>query len=400
MSELLDAIVAGHIALDITPLMLPGATSLSDIFRAGKLNIVGPATLSTGGAVSNVGLVLRRLGASVKLMGKCGDDMFGRAIVEIIRNEAPGAEAGMQLAAGEQTSYTVVVSPPGIDRVFLHCPGANDTFGAADVDLDAVSQARLLHFGYPPLMARTYADGGAELAQIFSGVKDAGATTSLDMALPDPSEGGGKADWPAILDKTLPYVDVFLPSVEELTFMLRRGTFDEMVAAADGGDPLTQVDGDLLDDLANRCIEAGVAIVVIKCGHFGLYVRTAGRGRLEKLGRAQCGNLDNWTYRELFEPSYVVGNVVSATGSGDSAIAGFLAGLLNGCDVDDCLRYGCAAGGQNVQVAGAVDGIRSWEETTAEVRDGGAKVQVDIPLPRFRYDESASHYIGPSDGKA
>jgi len=400
MSEQVDAIVAGHIALDITPQMHVGATDLSDIFRPGKLTVVGGATVSTGGAVSNVGLVLRRLGVSVKLMGKCGDDLFGRAVVDIIRNEAPGAEKGMELLPGEQTSYTLVISPPGTDRLFLHCPGANDTFGPEDVDLQAVSKARLLHFGYPPLMARTYADGGRELAQILSGVKDAGATTSLDMALPDPSGSCGKADWPGILEKALPYADIFLPSAEELTFMLRRGKFDEMVAAAAGGDPLTQVDGDLLDDLASRCVEAGAAIVVIKCGHFGLYGRTAGRGRLEKLGRAKCGNLDNWTNRELFEPSYVVEKVATATGSGDSSIAGFLAAMLNGCDLDDCLRYGCAAGAQNVQAVGTFEGIKNWKQTTQQVRAAEAKVDVDIPLPRFRYDESAQHYIGPNDAKA
>lgn len=34
---------------------------------------------------------------------------------------------------GEITSYSVVVAGPGIDRIFLHCPGANDTFDGSGI---------------------------------------------------------------------------------------------------------------------------------------------------------------------------------------------------------------------------------------------------------------------------
>ena len=60
----------------------------------------------------------------------------------------------------EVTSYTIVISPPGHDRSFLHCPGANETFTAADVPYEQLAGVRLFHFGYPPLMPRMYADGG------------------------------------------------------------------------------------------------------------------------------------------------------------------------------------------------------------------------------------------------
>ena len=400
MSEQIDCVVAGHICLDVTPRMPSAARSVAEIFRPGTLVQVGPATISTGGAVSNTGLPLRRLGIKIKLMGKCGDDIFGRALIQAIQTEAPGAEAGMRVVAGEDTSYTVVVTPPGIDRMFLHCPGANDTFAAADVDLKTVGRARLFHFGYPPLMARTYAEGGAELVSIFADVKAAGATTSLDMAYPDPAGPAGKVDWAAILTRTLPHVDIFTPSVEELTFMLRRPTFEELLASAGQGDPLSLIDGTLLTDLAERCIETGAAIVLLKCGYLGLYIRTAGRGRLEKLGRAQCGDLDNWTDRELFEPSYKVDNIVSATGAGDCAIAGFLASFLRGCTVEMALRYACATAAQNIQVADAVSGVKSWQQTTRQVAGRPPKVDVDIMLARWRWDDNQNHYVGPRDGAA
>ena len=397
MSEQVDCVVAGHICLDVTPEMFSARGTVAEIFRPGKLIQVGPSTVSTGGPVSNTGLSLRRLGVSVKLMGKCGDDMFGQALIEAIRAEAPGAEGGMHIAPGEDTSYTIVVCPPGIDRIFLHCPGANDTFSAADVDLEAAAEAKLFHFGYPPLMAHTYADGGAELVKIFSGAKAAGPTTSLDMANPDPAGPAGSVDWTAILDNVLPHVDIFTPSVEELTFMLRRPTFDELVAGAGDGELLKEIDGRLLSELGERCIAAGTAVVLLKCGYLGLYLRTAGRGRLEKLGRAKCGDIENWTNRELFEPSYAVDRIVSANGAGDCAIAGFLASFLRGCDVETVLRYACTTGAQNLRALDAVSGIAGWEQTTRQVESRPAKVEVDIPLERWRYDDGEDHYVGPSD---
>jgi len=90
----------------------------------------------------------------------------------------------------------------------------------------------LFHFGYPPLMERMYANDGIELATIFQRVKALGLTTSLDLSMPDPSSAAGRANWHAILGATLPYVDVFLPSAEEILLMLRRHTVVQVVVGS------------------------------------------------------------------------------------------------------------------------------------------------------------------------
>ena len=85
-----------------------------------------------------------------------------------------------------------------MDRFFLHCPGANDTFSSADVDYDLVAEAALFHFGYPPVMRRMYADSGRNLMEVLIKAKTTGVTTSLDMTFPDPSSDGGRVDWQVI----------------------------------------------------------------------------------------------------------------------------------------------------------------------------------------------------------
>ena len=70
--------VAGHISLDITPeFHNSGTQKFSEILRQGKLVNVGPAQMTLGGAVSNTGLALQKLGADVILTAKIGTDLFG-----------------------------------------------------------------------------------------------------------------------------------------------------------------------------------------------------------------------------------------------------------------------------------------------------------------------------------
>ena len=76
----IDVVVAGHICLDIIP-EFPGGTKpkIEKLFIPGRLVNVKEAIISTGGVVSNTGLALHRLGMKVELMGKVGDDFFGKS---------------------------------------------------------------------------------------------------------------------------------------------------------------------------------------------------------------------------------------------------------------------------------------------------------------------------------
>src|SRR5512135_1087880 len=208
------------------------AGQFETMFLPGRLLDVGPAAFSTGGAVSNTGLVLHKLGIPTYLMGKVGDDLFGQAIRQIVGAHSPHLVEGMIVDKQVNTSYTVVINPPGVDRIFLHCPGANDTFRADDVRYDLLAQASLFHFGYPPLMRSMFEAGGAQLVEILRRARQRGVTTSLDMAFLDASARAGRADWAAILKAALPYVDIFLPSIEEILTMLRRETYRQLCQAA------------------------------------------------------------------------------------------------------------------------------------------------------------------------
>lgn len=357
-------VVAGHLCLDIIPTFDP--TQGAPSFAPGKLIRVDRAVLSTGGAVSNTGIALHRLGIKTRLMGKIGDDLFGRAILDLVRTLDPILAQGMIVDAQADTSYTVVINPPGQDRMFLHAPGANDTFAAADVPMDAVRDAHIFHFGYPPIMRRIYLDDGAQLTQLLADIRARGVTISLDMALPDPNSEAGRVDWRAVLRHALPHVDIFLPSLEETAFMLARPVFDAL-SAADGW---STVELSLLRSLTDELLEMGAAVVGLKLGDQGLYLRTtADPARLADCGRAAPHASAGWLNREILAPCFDV-PVVGTTGAGDCTIAGFLAALIHGLPLDETVTTAVAVGAFNVESADATSGIPDWPAVAARVQSG------------------------------
>ena len=392
MSRSPSAVVAGHICLDIIPGLegLPPG-QFEALFQPGHLILIGPATFSTGGPVSNTGLALHKLGIPTRLMGKIGDDLFGRAIQNIVASYDPALANGMIVDPTSSTSYTLIVSPPGVDRLFLHNIGANDTFCAADVDYEKVAQADLLHFGYPPVMKRMYENDGAEMVRLFQRAKAAGVITSLDMTFPDPTSPGGKANWRLILSATLPYVDVFLPSIEELLFVLHRPEYERLEKAG-GGSILGQVTPEILAEASAELLRMGVKIVVLKLGDRGLYLRTARAELLEGLGHAGLVDSQAWGNLELWAPCFQV-EVVGTTGSGDATIAGFLSGLLRGLDPYQTMTAAVAVGACNVEAADALSGLCTWEDTLRRVEAGWPRHKLALHSPGWRWEEDHGLWV-------
>ncbi|MBD3243044.1 MAG: carbohydrate kinase family protein [Chitinivibrionales bacterium] len=392
-------VVAGHLCLDITPAFhRTDASGFGELLVPGALLNVGPCTVSTGGPVSNTGIALVKLNCDTVMMAKVGNDPFGRSVVEKMREL--GADGGIIVVDGEHTSYTVALAPPGLDRVFLHHPGANDTFGADDIPYEKLDDAGLFHLGYPPLMRRMFLDDGKELAETLRRARERGVTVSLDMSLPDPSSESGAVDWDTVLQRVLPYVDIFLPSAEEVLFALERDRFMRRRerSAREGIDALELFTPDDYSRLSERLLSYGVAVAGLKSGHRGIYVRTASAERLRSCGRVQLGDIDAWADRELWEPPFVVESVASATGAGDSAIAGFLAAVVKGASLQDALRVAAAVGAQNVTALDATSGIGSWEQTL-EMVQSRPKAVVDIDASGWRFDHSGQRWHGPGDSR-
>lgn len=299
-----DVLIAGHVCVDLAPRFAREAS-----IRPGALFDVGALEVRVGGCIANTGAVLGGLGTAVRVHGLVGDDELG-AIAARQLDALPGVTAELSVAPARATSYSIVIQPPGRDRTFWHHTGANDAFDGAGV---RPGDARLVHVGYPPLLPGIADDGGTPLERMMARVKDSGATTSLDLAVVDPASRAGGYDWGAVLRRVLPHVDVVTPSLDDLTSALGLAP-REAVA----------------DELADRMIREGAAVVAISDGARGLLLRTAPAPRLRRAGRALTELAEAWADVRLRVPPIPVAEPRTTNGAGDAATAGLLHAMLAG----------------------------------------------------------------------
>jgi sugar/nucleoside kinase (ribokinase family) len=297
------AIVAGHLCLDLIP-ELPALPSTGP----GDLAEVGALRLSPGGCVANTGGDLAALGATVVAVADVGDDELGAVLVHMLAERGTRTDQVRRLP-GHSTSYSIVLQPPGRDRSFWHHVGANAAFDGSAVELDG---AGLLHVGYPSLLPALMASDADPLVALLTRARTAGVTTSLDLAVLDPDSPAVALDWPRLLARILPLVDVMTPSADDVRTALR-------------------VEPEGLAQTADRLVRLGAAVVMVTGGRDGLAMQTADADRLEHAGamfadeqrrRAWAGCVD-------FTPALKV-EVRTTLGAGDAATAGLLYGVLAG----------------------------------------------------------------------
>ncbi len=281
----------------------------------GKLALVDRMELHSGGCAANTGIGLAKLGVETAIIGKVGNDGFGDFLVR--RFETFGIEVGgVSRDPAEATSATMVLVHADGERSFLHYLGANATLGLADVDFERVRHSKVLHIAGALVMP---ALDGAPTAELLRRAQAAGVITAFDTVW------DARGRWMEVVAPCLPYVDYLLPSFEEAR-MLAGGREDPR-------------------DVAQFLLDAGAKVVGLKLGERGSYIR------------AQDGTT-------LTIPALPV-QAIDALGAGDAYVAGFLAGVVRGWDLERCAHFANAVGACCVTALGATTGIRSFEETVA-----------------------------------
>lgn len=195
---------------------------------------------------------------------------------------------------------------------------------------------------------------------MYKTAKELGVTTSMDPGMPDASGPAGQVDWKGVLERTLPYVDVFMPSADELLYMLDRNKFGK-------GDNLSAAE---LTVLGDQMLAMGAAVAAVKLGARGMYIRTAGAERLAKMGAGKPDCIDQWANCEYIFPIFKESCFKGATGAGDSSIGAFLCAMLRSLPLYDAGLFSAAVGACNVEAADSLSGIKTWDETMARINAG------------------------------
>jgi len=271
--------------------------------------------LTVAGTAAGTAVDLAKLGADVYAMGALGQDELGNFVVSTMQRYRIHTE-GLVRKAGVQTSATMLPIRPNGERPALHVMGANGELSFEDVNLDVVAGAQYLHIGGTPLMAKF---DGAPMAKVFRHARERRVVTTYDiLAIPRP-------DMLQMVESVLPYVDYFMPGLEEAVMMtgLKKR-----------------------EDVIRYFLDRGAKHTVFKMGGEG----------------SSIGYQENGQLKEIRVPTYKV-PVVDSTGCGDAYCAGFIVGLSMGWDLEQAGRLGSAAGALVVQGLGSDAGIVDLDRT-------------------------------------
>jgi sugar/nucleoside kinase (ribokinase family) len=300
-----DLVVAGEINPD---LVLTGEVR-PEFGQVEKL--IDSAALTVGSSSAIFACGAARLGLNVAFVGVCGDDVFGRFMIEQLQRRNVDVR-NVAIRPNDRTGLSVILNRQA-DRAILTYPGLIPALRAEQVTDDLLRRSRHLHLASYFLQTELQ----PRAAGLFARARSLGLTTSLDTNY-DPAE-----QWLGLED-ILPHTSVFLPNRTEALAITH---------AAD-------------EETAARQLAANAGLVVIKLGPHGAL---ACRG--EQISRAES----------------LAVQITDSIGAGDSFDAGFLFGYLSHWPLAKSLQLACVCGSLSMLQAGGTDGQPTLDEAMKHV---------------------------------
>lgn len=284
----------------------------------GPLRFAGQFEKTIGGAESNVAIALARLGHRAGWISRLGRDEFGLFVLHFIRGE--GVDTS-RVKFDEDYPTAVFFKERQAahePKVYYYRKGsAASRLSPEDLDEEYIAQARFLHLtGITPALSDSCLKTVAHAIRL---AKRNGLTVVFDPNIR--LKLWNKEQAKSCLMNIAGDCDIVMPGLEE-------------------GEILTGVTAP--EQIAERLLQNGSRVVVIKLGERGAYYATK----------------DNEEYVDGFK----VTQVVDPIGAGDGFAAGFLSGLLRGWSYGEAVKLGNRIGAYALSVAGDVEGYPYWSQ--------------------------------------
>jgi len=304
-------------------------------FAPKSVNEDGYPTLAAnpGGAPGNFLAALNRYGCKTAMIGKVGEDMFGRLLVKTLQKA--GIETKGVLMDPDQFTTLAFVSldeSGNRDFSFSRKPGADTCLRPEELDESLLADARVFHFG---TLSLTDEPAASATRKAIETAKARGALISLDPNLRKPL-WKNEADAKAAIEWSLRQADIVKISDEEITFLWG-------ISPEEGAEKLLK--------------EYGVSLVYATLGPKGCYAATAS------------------AHVTVSSPSGI--HVVDTTGAGDifggSAMSRFLAcrkapADLTEEDLKGIVRFACTAASLSTQKHGGITSVPAPEEVESRLQ--------------------------------
>jgi 2-dehydro-3-deoxygluconokinase len=279
----------------------------------GPLHKVSQFTRELAGAETNVAIGLARLGLHSGWASKVGNDVFGKFIIDRLKNENVDIDHVLidkNYPTGFQLKSMVLEGDPEVQ--YFRKGSAASHLNSEDLNEEYFQSASHMHMTGIPLALSESARAFARNALSF--MKKNGKKVSFDPNL-RPSLWATQEEMVKEINEAAFQADYVLPGIAE-------------------GEILTGFKEPR--EIASFYLEKGVELVVIKLGAEGAFYKTA-----TEEGTVQ---------------GFHVEKVVDTVGAGDGFAVGVISGLLEGQHIHDAVTRGNAIGSLAVQSPGDNDG--------------------------------------------
>jgi fructokinase len=285
-----------------------------------------------GGAPANVLSCLAKFNLKTAFIGKVGDDLFGRFLIDLLQSINIDARA-VRLSSEARTTLAFVQLDKNGDRSFsfYRNPGADTTLSKDELDFDVIDACSIFHFG--SLSLTDEPARGATFAALNHARKN-GKTISYDPNL-RPLLWNNLDEAKKQILSAMHFADILKISEEELEFLT--------------GKKNLEAGSKILADTYS------VPLIFVTLGTDGAFFRYK-----DETGR---------------QPAFTALKAVDTTGAGDSFLGGILysmisRGIIHTDDlsieiINDSVRFACAVAGLCTTKRGAIPAMPVLDDVYA-----------------------------------
>ena len=297
-----------------------GALNIDQIYSVARMLRDGEAPvteflLSPGGSAANTIYGLAKLGVVGGFLGTLGDDEAGGMLLDDFRNV--GVDTGQMRVTKAKTGTTLCLTDKRGRRAIYVLPSANSLLESDDIDLDYIKQARILHLSS------------------FAGERQLEIQKQLMDRIP-----------PSVKVSFAPGSIYAAQGLADLSPIIKR-TFVLFTNRKE----IEQLTGEEFQKGAQSCLGRGCKVVAI----------TLGEGMKMKATTAACylATGDREYMIETKRTKRVPGDTI---GAGDAFAAGFLFGLLQEKNLEECGYLGELVAQFSIARSGARAGLPSLRQ--------------------------------------
>ncbi len=268
-------------------------------FPLGKKLYVDNVVFSLGGNATNAAVTFARQGFDTSVIGKIGDDLPGREILQILKNEGV-SHSHVSCDLDGMTSYSTILLATNGERTILNFPGVKHQLFDKDINWERLSQADWFYISdLPPDLS------------LLKHLLDFAASHSIKVAYNPSAKELANPEFKSHLGN----LEIFIVNKQEMEQLLGSGETEALL---------------------RRGLRLA-SYVVITNGHYGSWL-----AHDTKLYRASL-------YRDV--------KVVDRTGAGDAFGSGLAAILARDGTPEEALRFASANSTSVVRQIGSQAGI-------------------------------------------